>query len=126
EHISAEPKPALALTPAELQLRKELMTHVRQLSEELGERTTSQHWELAGAADYLASQWEGMGYTIERQGYDVGEIVAQNLEVSVSGGELGRESIIVGAHYDTLPGSRGAAGATGVAALLALSKLFRE
>jgi hypothetical protein len=117
------PPVAPELTPKERQLQVELEKHVGELSQKLGERTVAQPWELAGAADYVAGQWESMGFTIERQGYDVEEVVAQNLEASVSGGELGRQSIIVGAHYDTPAGHRGA---TGVAALLVLSKLFRE
>lgn len=114
----------LVLTEAERAWRAELATHFQHLNG-LGERSIQKHWELADAADYLATQWEQMGYALERQGYDVGEVVAQNIEVSVSGAELGRESIIVGAHYDA-SGSEGADNATGVAALLVLSRVFRD
>src|SRR5688500_928318 len=90
------PAPALAtpLTAEQEALQAELKTHVLRLSH-LGERSVNRVWELADAADYVATEWERMGYSIERQGYDVGEVVAQNLEVSVSGSDLGRESIIV-------------------------------
>ena len=112
------------LTEAERTRCGDLAAHLQHLNG-LGERSVDKRWELADAADYVATQWEHMGYTIERQGYDVGEVVAQNLEVSVPGGELGRESIIVGAHYDA-SGEGGFDNATGVAALLVLSKAFRE
>lgn len=96
------------------------------LSTQLGERSVARSWELADAADYVATQWEQMGYTLERQGYDVGDVVAQNLEVSVSGSDLGRDSVIVGAHYDSPPAGSGVDGATGVAALLAVARALRD
>ena len=107
-------------------LRAELEGYVTHLSTELGERSLGKAWELADAADYVATEWEKMGYTLERQGYDVGDVVAQNIEVSVSGGDLGRESIIIGAHYDSPPAGTGVDAATGVAALLALSHALHD
>ncbi len=112
------------LTGAERALRTKLEAVAGHLGG-LGERSVEKHWELADAADTIATTWEAMGYSIERQGYDVDEVVAQNLEVSVAGGKLGRESLIVGAHYDTPAGAR-FDNASGVAALLVLSEMFRE
>ena len=130
------PGPTPVLTPApvgapplppELEaLKEELRAHAQHLTHDLGERSVDRPWELADAADYVATEWERMGYTIERQGYDVGEVVAQNLEVSVSGSDLGRESIIVGAHYDSPKAGTGVDTATGVAALLALSRALHD
>lgn len=117
---------AAPLTPAQQALQTELQAHVRHLTTELGERSVDHPWELADAADYLATQWEQMGYSLERQGYDVGDVVAQNLEVSLSGSDLGRESIIVGAHYDSPPAGAGIDSATGVAALLTLARAFSD
>lgn len=113
--------PALApLTSEQRALQDELEAYANHLSA-LGERSVEQHWELADAADYVATQWERMGFTLERHGYDVGDVVAQNLEVRVAGGDLGRQSIIVGAHYDTLAKPEGDDASTGIAALLTLS-----
>lgn len=114
----------MPLTPEQQALRRELEAHVNHLSTQLGERSLGRAWELADAADYVATQWEQMGYSLERQGYDVGDVVAQNLEVSVSGSDLGRESIIVGAHYDSPPSGTGVDPVTGVAALLAMARAF--
>jgi hypothetical protein len=110
------------LSPEQEALKDELTAHVLHLTQDVGERSVDHPWELADAADYVATEWERMGYSIERQGYDVGEVVAQNLEVSVPGSDLGRESIIVGAHYDSPKAGTGVDTATGVAALLALSR----
>jgi hypothetical protein len=49
---------------------------------------------------------------------------AQNIEVSLQAGELVKESVIVGAHFDTGPHQSGADSATGIASLLALSRLL--
>ncbi|HEY6723216.1 MAG TPA: M28 family peptidase [Polyangiaceae bacterium] len=125
----AAPDPSQTAAPlsAEQQaLRQELEAHVKHLSTQLGERSLGRAWELADAADYVATEWEQMGYTLVRQGYDVGEVVAQNLEVSVSGSDLGRESIIIGAHYDSPPAGTGVDAATGVAALLAVARALRD
>src|SRR5690606_9468149 len=111
--IGAKTSSEPVLSAEERELRAELRAHVDHLSVKLGERSVDRHWELADAADYVAAYWEELGYGIERQGYDVGEVVAQNLEVSVSGGELGRESIIIGAHYDSPAQSRGVDNASG-------------
>jgi len=116
----------VALSPEQQALRQELEAHVNHLSTQLGERSLGRAWELADAADYVATQWEQMGYSLERQGYDVGDVVAQNLEVSVSGSDLGRESIVIGAHYDSPPAGTGVDAATGVAALLAVARALRD
>lgn len=125
---TAPPKTVRAHTlgPRELELEARLEEHVRKLSVEVGPRSVDEQWELAAAADYVAEELEGMGFTLERQGFDVGEVVAQNVGVEVPGGDLGEETIVVGAHYDTTPGNRGAnSNATGVAALLVLADAFK-
>jgi Zn-dependent M28 family amino/carboxypeptidase len=49
----------------------------------------------------------------------------ENLEVSRVGNDRAREIILIGAHYDSVRGSPGANdNASGVAALLELSRLF--
>jgi Zn-dependent M28 family amino/carboxypeptidase len=63
---------------------------------------------------------------VERNGYEVAGVAAQNLAVTVPGAELGKEVIVVGAHYDSRRGSRGENdNASGVAALLELSRMLR-
>ncbi len=115
------------LSARERLLVKELRRHVKELSGTIGERNVKRPWELASAADYIALEWESIGYALERQGFEVGETVAQNIEVVIPGTKRAHEVVVVGAHYDSARGSSGADdNASGVAALLELSKLFRE
>jgi hypothetical protein len=120
------PKP---LTEAERALLPALHKDVEKLVTEIGQRDVDHPWELADAADYLAGELEAAGYLLERQGFEVrgGKAVVQNLSVNVSGGRRGDESIVVAAHYDTPPASRGADDdASGTAVLLALARSLRD
>jgi hypothetical protein len=94
---------------------------------EIGARSVGEHWELAEASDYIATELEASGFVLERQGFEVGDVVVQNLGALVPGSDLGEQSIVVGAHYDTAAGDSGAdSNATGVAALLALADAFKH
>jgi hypothetical protein len=115
------------LTERELATQRVLEAHVQALAIDVGPRSAEEHWELAAAADYIAEQLTGYGYTLARQGVELGDVVAQNLEVARAGSDLGKETIVVGAHYDSQPGSAGAnSNASGVAALLALAEAFAQ
>jgi hypothetical protein len=123
EAAGARSSPAKPLTEREKKLEAELRRDVQQLSKEIGERNTDKKWELASAADYVAAELEGAGYRLDRQGFEVGEVLAQNLGVELPGAELGHEIVIVGAHYDSALGTPGADdNASGAAALLALAR----
>jgi hypothetical protein len=120
------PKP---LSEAERRLLPELRKDVDQLVIGIGQRDVDHPWELADAADYLATELEAAGYPIERHGFEVrgGKAVVQNLSVRVSGERGADESILVAAHYDTPPASRGADdNASGAALLLALARSLRD
>jgi hypothetical protein len=115
--------PERPLTEREQKLMAELRRDVEQLSKQIGERNTNKKWELASAADYVAGELEAAGYRLDRQGFEVGEVLAQNLGVELPGAELGHEIVIVGAHYDSGLGTPGADdNASGAAALLALAR----
>jgi hypothetical protein len=120
--------PGLApLTERERQLVDELRKDVEWLALEIGERNLEHEWALASATDDLVGKLESHGHAVERLGVVAGDAVTQNLEVVLAGGKRGTEQIIVGAHYDTHPGTPGADdNATGVAAVLALSRRFRD
>lgn len=114
------------LTADEAILRERLRTHVTELAQTIGERNPQRPWELAAAADYVALQFEEQGFAVERLGYEVDGAAVQNLAVTLPGTHRGDEVVIVGAHYDSAPGSKGENGnATGVAALLELARMFR-
>jgi hypothetical protein len=130
--VAASPRPARArpLTQAERALLPELQKDVDHLASEIGQRDVDHPWELADAADYLATELEAAGYVLERQGFEVrnGKAVVQNLSVKVAGADDQEDqSVIVTAHYDTPPGSKGVDdNASGTALLLALARSFRD
>ncbi len=123
--LAPAPPPLPALTERESAIRAELERDVTKLATEIGERHVEEKWNLATAADWLASSFDGAGYQVTRQGYQVDDVAVQNFEALVPGGWRGRESIVIGAHYDTVAGSPGADdNASGVAAMLALARAF--
>jgi Zn-dependent M28 family amino/carboxypeptidase len=104
---------------------QQLRDHVAVLASEIGERNVFRPAALQAAADYIASVWEGMGYTIARQCYEAKGVTCANLEIVREGRKHPGQTILVGAHYDTVMGSPGANdNASGVAALLELSRRF--
>jgi hypothetical protein len=93
-----------------------------------GERHAGNDWGLAVVTDNLASQLEALDLVVEREGFVGADgALAQNLVVKLPGTQSGAESVLVGARFDSFPGSPGADdNATGVAALLALARHFKD
>lgn len=119
--------PALPLSQDELEIQKRLQVHVQELAVRIGERHLDRPWELADAADSLAARFEDLGYTVERQGYEIDGVVAHNLAVTIPGGARGDEVFLVTAHYDSPHGKAGKnAGASGAVAILELARLMRD
>jgi hypothetical protein len=123
------PVPAATLpapTEAERELAGRLQKTVQHLAVEIGERNADKSWNLATATDDLAISLEKLGYEVRRQGIVVEDgAVVQNLAVHVNGGEKGGQAVVVGAHFDTLPGTPGAdENASGAAAVLELARTF--
>jgi len=124
---ASRPAPRPPLTSREAALRGELERDIGYLTAQVGERNPGKKWEYASAADWIAGEFEAAGLPVERLGVEgIGDAVALDLEATRRGGRLGREVVIVSAHYDSHPGSVGADdNATGVAALLALGRAAR-
>ncbi|MEY4546374.1 MAG: hypothetical protein RL685_2569 [Pseudomonadota bacterium] len=116
----ARPLPLAPLTDEEQRLREELTSEVKALAE-LGPRSLAHTWNLYSATDHLARRLEVLGYSVQRQGFPVGDEVLQNLEVIVPGKTPG--TLVVAAHYDSSGDSPGAnASGTGSAVLLTLAR----
>jgi hypothetical protein len=130
ESPAPEPEPAapkLELSATEQAIRSELEQDISALTQGIGKRSVEEPWGLAGAADYVAGRFEALGFSLQRHGYDVGEVVAQNLEVVVSGATLGKQHVVVGSHYDTRAGVEATDNdATAVAVLLTLARRFKD
>ncbi len=115
------PRPVDPLRSAPERLR----THVEKLAGEIGERNVYHPQALEAAAAYIRGEWSDQGYPVRSQPYEVEGLSCENLEVSRVGNGRAREIILIGAHYDSVRGSPGANdNASGVAALLELSRLF--
>lgn len=86
-------------------------------------RNLTLRWELAEVADWLSAQLTAMGYQVNHQGIEADGAIALNLDVTIPGGTLGEEFIVIGAYYDSSDDSPGAdANASGAAGLLALAR----
>ncbi len=117
-----------ALTADEQTLATELEGHVRELAETIGPRNNhtlaaeqGKTSDLDRAAAYIEERLPG---PVRRQSYKTGGREYANLEARVGSGPA---VVIVGAHYDSYPGTPGADdNASGVAALLALAARVKD
>jgi hypothetical protein len=105
--------------PADLPARLE--AHVRVLAEECAPRDPEHPENLARAADYVRDALRDAGGRVEEQTFMAGDAEYRN--VAASFGPAGGERIVVGAHYDAVPGTPGADdNASAVAGLLELAR----
>lgn len=108
-------------------LRIRLQRSVRHLAGDIGERNVLRPGALKASENYIRRCFEDLGYEVVLQPTTVGGVTSANLEVSRFGSERPGEIILVGAHYDTVPGSPGADdNGSAVAALLELARLHRD
>ncbi len=105
-------------------LSARLRSHVATLAAEIGERHLHRPKALERAARYVEDSLEGLGYAVERHPYAVGGHEVRNL-VAERPGASSTDVVVIGAHYDTVPGCPGANdNGTGVAALLELARCW--
>ncbi|MFP3940509.1 MAG: M20/M25/M40 family metallo-hydrolase [Thermoanaerobaculia bacterium] len=108
------------------ELADELRSHLQVLAADIGERNVWRGDSLARAADWIEGVWQHQGFAVDRQSFEARGVACSNLEVTVRGTERPDEIVLLGAHYDTVPGCPGANdNGTGVAALLEISRRLR-
>ena len=106
-------------------LIENLYRHVEYLSEKIGDRHLWKQGSLNKAADYIESVLTSSGYAVRRQSYSCYGQSVSNLIAEKAGTD--KEVVILGAHYDSVPGSPGADdNASAVAGLLELARLHQE
>jgi Zn-dependent M28 family amino/carboxypeptidase len=100
-----------------------LETTVRFLSEEIGARSYEDLEELEKSADYIEEKLISCGCNMKKQSFTYMGNTYHNIIGEVRGNK-NSEILIIGAHYDTVPGTPGADdNASGVAGLLELARL---
>lgn len=138
--------------PCTKAMETELRRHVYTLAKEIGERNHYHQEAYDKAAQYIADEWEAMGYEVDWQRYPIpakeeyltaAGKTAVNLEVRKPGTDPNAPWLVVGAHYDTrvgmprwnchgpvIPAKTGTPGAndnaSGIATLLALSRALKD
>ncbi|MFB6355624.1 MAG: M28 family peptidase [bacterium] len=107
-------------------VKSRLEDSVRHQAVEIGERNIYEYEALQGTKEYLKKRFREMGYQVNEQVFNVAGKEVANLEVIVPGTDRSEESIVIGAHYDTVNGSPGANdNGTGIAVLLELARAWQ-
>jgi hypothetical protein len=119
--------PLPALTPAQTSLAQRLRRHVGTIAS--SEHNTATPASLEKAALYIEAALTEAGYAVRRQQYRAAGHGVRNLEATLSNVTAGRAParvLVVGAHYDSAPGSPGANdNASGVAGVIELARLLK-
>jgi hypothetical protein len=104
-----------------------LTQHVRRLSVEIGSRSVYEYPKIEEAKKYILFSLEGMGYRPGLQDYEYRGRIYSNIIVSLQGRKKPGETVIIGAHYDTVRGTPGADdNASAVALLLEICRGIKD
>ena len=115
--------PWIPLSSQEIALRDALRRDVRFLAGEIGDRNWFLYPSLLQAAEWIEASLAQAGYNVRRLSFDVRGRPVDNLEVEILGRTRPEEIVVIGAHYDSVPGCPAANdNGSGVAALLALAR----
>jgi hypothetical protein len=115
--------PWVPLNPEEIALRDALRRDVGVIAGEIGDRNWFVHPRLVEAAGWIEASLALAGYKVRRLGYEVRGKTCHNLDVEIPGWTRPEEIVVIGAHYDSVPGCPAANdNGSGVAAVLALAR----
>lgn len=123
--------PPAKLMPATSPAAKRLEADVRTLSMDIGPRNYAHAASLRRAEAFVKAALAGAGYAVAEQEYrvrppDAAEALMRNYTVVVPAARPDAPVLVVGAHYDSAPETRGADdNASGTAALLELARRFK-
>ncbi len=108
-------------------LVENLRRHVDRLAGLIGPRHVGAPRSLEAAAVLIERQLGDYGYDVERQRYFAACQEVSNLVAEVRGTKRPEQIVVLGAHYDTVPGTPGADdNASAVAVLLEVVRMMRE
>lgn len=112
-------------SPSETLIQQHLREYVQVLATEIGERNVPRHAALERSAKYVAKCLEAAGYSVRLETFPVQGKKVSNIIAETTGALRPEDIVLVGAHYDSQPGSPGADdNASGVAAMLELARLL--
>ena len=87
-------------------LETNLKSHVIFLSEKIGERNYLDTEKLNKAADYIEEKFRSYKCDVKRQPFKAEDKAYYNIEAEVRGTSDKNKIIVIGAHYDTITGTR--------------------
>ncbi len=124
--------PLPPLTDDERTLAPRLKQHIVAIASR--EHNVAHYDELERSARYIETTLESFGYTVTRQAFDAddfvgGSRIVRNIEVAIEprADVSAPETLVVGAHYDSVRGAAGANdNASGAAAVIELARLLSD
>jgi len=103
-----------------------LHSHVKHLSVDIGSRSVYEYDKIEATREYIVSCLEAFGYDPSLQTYTYSGRKYSNVIASIRGAKLPDETVIIGAHYDTVYGTPGADdNASAVATLLEIARALK-
>lgn len=114
------------LSAQESEVAQRLRRHVTELAR--SDRNLQRPEALERAARYIERTFAEAGLDPQAHVFESAGASVRNIEVDIPGGSgPGRALVVIGAHYDSVPGSPGADdNASGVAALLELARMLAK
>lgn len=117
------PRPALEKD----QHLRNLYAHVDYLSNKIGSRSVFEHHNIEATKDYIVSRLKEFGYTPELQSFPYEGKEYSNVIASIKGTVRPDETVVIGAHYDTVFGTPGADdNASAIAVLLEMCRILKN
>ena len=117
----SKPKGSLSATGARL------YDHVRYLTTDVGSRSVGEYEKIEMARHYIQSILTDMGCTFALQRFEYNGKLFSNVIAAVPGERKPDETVIFGAHYDTVYGTPGADdNASSVAVLLEMCRALKD
>jgi hypothetical protein len=115
------------LSDAEQNCSGRMKSDVMYLAETIGERNTCKPEGLLKTEQYISDRFAELGFYLRHETYPSAGMNVSNIEATLTGQAKANEIIVIGAHYDTAPGTPGADdNASGVAVLLELARHFKD
>jgi Zn-dependent M28 family amino/carboxypeptidase len=107
-------------------LSERLYRHVDRLAGLIGPRHPGKPTSMEVTATYVEREFVALGLPVECQAYEANGCEVVNVVAQCPGGRLAEEVVILGAHYDTVPGTPGADdNASAVAMLIEVARLLQ-